>query len=335
MDLMDTYHILRCAASQIPQHIPAGHSQTMANKNDNYPVGSFVVHPNKPEWGPGKILAITGTLVKVHFKNDAEKEYRSFPDPSVLRPADMQSDPVLDNLPPFLGDGFGVQSKRVSVSDGISRFTRYFPQGFHDPAYLSEDTLVKGQSGGEREYKWQAHQRFQEHFGNQQGQELLAKGELDPVRDTIISLSAINLLSPYEQMALKESLLQADAQAHRYLEALFQFIDEGPNGNLFEQLASALYELPVKEGRARVATWPVLTVFPFMADPTSFMFLKPEPTKECAARLRFDLQYSSELRWLTYKNLLTLSDELLERLKPLGARDYIDVQSFLWVIAKY
>jgi hypothetical protein len=65
------------------------------------------------------------------------------------------------------------------------------------------------------------------------------------------------------------------------------------------------------------------------------MFLKPGPTQECAARMRFDLQYSADPRWLTYKKLMQMGGQLLERLRPWGARDYIDVQSFIWVIAKY
>lgn len=65
------------------------------------------------------------------------------------------------------------------------------------------------------------------------------------------------------------------------------------------------------------------------------MFLKPEPTKECADRMRFNLQYTAELSWITYARLMVLSGDLLERLRPLGAKDYIDVQSFMWVIAKY
>lgn len=77
------------------------------------------------------------------------------------------------------------------------------------------------------------------------------------------------------------------------------------------------------------------TLLPYLADPTRFMFLKPEPTKECAARLRFDLKYDSSLERETYARLMILSDQLLKRLHPLGARDFIDVQSFMWVVSKY
>jgi len=62
------------------------------------------------------------------------------------------------------------------------------------------------------------------------------------------------------------------------------------------------------------------------------MFLKPLVTQDCAARLTFDLAYSTDLRWETYSRLLTMSQSLLDFLRPYGATDFIDVQSFIWVI---
>jgi hypothetical protein len=91
--------------------------------------------------------------------------------------------------------------------------------------------------------------------------------------------------------------------------------------------------LPAKEGRARVGTWPVLTMVPFIARPDCHMLLKPEMTKESAARLAYDISYSAQLNWSTYERLLDMSHVLLERLRSLGARDFIDVQSFMWVTA--
>ena len=51
--------------------------------------------------------------------------------------------------------------------------------------------------------------------------------------------------------------------------------------------------------------------------------------------MMFDLNYQSKLNWMTYSQLIVLSEALFEKLKPLGARDYIDVQSFIWVIGAY
>jgi len=62
------------------------------------------------------------------------------------------------------------------------------------------------------------------------------------------------------------------------------------------------------------------------------MFLKPEVTQDCAARLIFELNYRPQLNWLTYAKLLEMSRYLLQVLRPLGARDFIDIQSFIWLI---
>ncbi len=93
--------------------------------------------------------------------------------------------------------------------------------------------------------------------------------------------------------------------------------------------------MPVQTGTSRFTTWPVLTILPSLADPARFICVQPTQVNECAARLRFDIQYSPALRWVTYRKILTMSDMILEHLRPLGARDYIDVQSFMWVIEKH
>ena len=66
-------------------------------------------------------------------------------------------------------------------------------------------------------------------------------------------------------------------------------------------------------------------------DPSRFVVLKLGASKRIAARMGADILYSSQIGWHTYSAMLDVSKELLERLSPLGARDYIDVQSFMWV----
>ena len=303
-----------------------------------YQPGMLVRHPKKPEWELGKVLEVRGNVVKVHFKGDNEKDFRAISvDHASLEVVPDQSDPVLDNLPPFLGDRFDVKAKKVTFTDGEQRFKAIFPRGFQDPEYLGSGKLGKEESG-ERNYKWKAHERYVETLGTGQGEQLLAAGKLDELAERACMLVSkdLNLLSPFENMAFRDGLSGDAAAAQRFFRALFEFISAGtPREDLFKPLADALVLLPVEEGKARVATWPVLTILPFLARPDRFMFLKPEPTKECADRMRFNLQYRSDLPWLTYHKLMEMSDNLLERLRPLGARDYIDVQSFIWVIAKY
>jgi hypothetical protein len=62
------------------------------------------------------------------------------------------------------------------------------------------------------------------------------------------------------------------------------------------------------------------------------MFFKPEASKRLQESFSFDLQYSSVPNWTTYSKLLQISQDLLVRLSHLGARDLIDVQSFIWIV---
>ena len=297
--------------------------------------GVLVRHPAKPEWGLGKVLAIRGNSATIHFRNDVADHRTFMLDRVRLLVAERQTDPMLDKLPPFVDGSFKTTSKRVTLEEGVKEFRRRFPGGFADPLYLE---ARDGEIGGERGYKMRAHRRYLDAFGEQKGQDLLESGKIEQLRQLVqgvITKDKMNLLSPYEVMAFRDGLAASDESASAFFGALFAFIDDGPSQGLFNPLAEAVKNLPADEGRARVATWPVLTLLPFLADPDRFMFLKPEPTRACADRLRVDLLYDSELRWATYERLLSISKDLLRELRPFGARDFIDVQSFMWVIQKY
>ena len=80
-----------------------------------YQPGMLVRHPSKSEWGLGKVLEVRGNVVKVYFKDDNEKDFRAISvDRVSLEVIPDQSDSVLDNLPPFLGDRFDVKAKKVT-----------------------------------------------------------------------------------------------------------------------------------------------------------------------------------------------------------------------------
>lgn len=135
-------------------------------------VGSLIEHPQKPEWGPGKGVHMRGDTLYVFFRDLPGERARKFrADASRLTVA--QSDPVLENLPPFKerGGELVIPEGRVTVAEARARFLRIYPGGFHDPAYLGSETE------GERTYKWSAHQRVIGAFGGGLGRELLAANE--------------------------------------------------------------------------------------------------------------------------------------------------------------
>ena len=78
-------------------------------------------------------------------------------------------------------------------------------------------------------------------------------------------------------------------------------------------------------------TWPLITVFGFIAQPELHFFLKPNVTRIAAREYGFDFAYQSRPAWSTYASLLEFAELVRRELSDLAPRDMIDIQSFLWV----
>jgi hypothetical protein len=84
--------------------------------------------------------------------------------------------------------------------------------------------------------------------------------------------------------------------------------------------------------KSRVLSWPILTVFPYLAQPKKHMIMKPSAMRFAAGELGYDLDYSSKPTYRTYERLVHLADLTGEAIADLRPRDYHDLQTFLWVI---
>lgn len=207
-----------------------------------------------------------------------------------------------------------------SLEQAIASFERKYPQGFSDPRLI--DTELR--------YKREAHTRFVTHFGHGRAQTLLDSNDLQAISTALDDLyHATNIPSRFEIMAVHDGLKDGAAAA-RLLKAALGFVS-APDGHSFTDLVNAVSKLPEPAGGSRVLTWPNVTILPFLADPKRLMVLKPTITRKMANRISFDLLYSSPPTWHTYEALLRMSTGLLDRLAPLGAQDFIDIQSFMWV----
>ena len=137
----------------------------------------------------------------------------------------------------------------------------------------------------------------------------------------------INLLSPYESMHLKEALEGPSGGA--FLRGAAKFA----NGN-YSAGATAMEQAMAKHGRL---SWPTATYFPYLWQPDRHMFLKPVATCEFAERTGhpFQFVYEASISGGVYEGLLDLADTTLRALRAHGARDFMDVQSFIWVVGAY
>jgi hypothetical protein len=290
--------------------------------------GMLVVHANCPDWGPGKVVHVHGSTVHVVFRDLPLRKAKAL-DTTIakLLPAESQHDDILDNLPSLIerSGGFFLPAERMTFKQAVNTFLAKYPQGFDDQGYLGDA------HSGERYYKWKAHEAFCAMLGGQQLRQLLQSDLPVVIERALKCVNMTNLLYVTEKAALKDALMDANA-ARRFFTRLADLL-EAPsvNSKVFEAYAEAVVDLPAERGK--VATWPVATMLPFLAQPSRNMFLKPQITKKAADRLAFNLDYRPEPNWITYECLLRMSDVYLRKLGFLSPRDLIDVQSFFWVTA--
>lgn len=218
-------------------------------------------------------------------------------------------------------------SLRRSRQDGGAercrrKFLRFFPDGFRDATYLD----------WERDYKWETHARWMEALGPDEFRRLLRAGKFVEIAARAVRVeqrSRHSMIFSFEKMALRDAVKSA-AGARAFAEGLYEFLHGG--GALedrFTQWVDVVAALPRRQ--TRVLTWPLVTVFGFIAQPDVHFFLKPTVTRAAARAYGADLPYRSRPSWATYAALLDFAAVVRRDLRDLRPRDMIDIQSFLWV----
>ena len=211
-----------------------------------------------------------------------------------------------------------------AVSAGALRcrrkFLRFFPGGFRDETYLD----------WERGYKWEAHEQWNDVLDRATYRSLLRDDEFAEIAARAVRLeSRTNLLFSFEKMALRDAV-KSDEGARSFAQGLYDFLyGAGSTKAKFERWCEVVAALPRRQ--TRVLTWPLVTVFGFIALPETHIFLKPNVTRAAAREYGFDFQYKSRPSWETYSNFLEFAELIRRDLRDLKPRDMIDIQSFMWV----
>jgi hypothetical protein len=200
------------------------------------------------------------------------------------------------------------------------KFLYFFPQGFHDENYLA----------WERDYKWEAHRRWTAELSRGQIEARLRDGEFAAVAAAAVRIeSRTNLLFSFEKMALRDAV-SSRTGARAFAEGLYAWLyGSGSEAAKFDAWCEVVATLPRRQ--TRVLTWPVVTVFGFIARPKTHIFVKPMVTKAAAAACGFEFRYRPRPQWDSYSDELAMARTLRHELADLRPRDMIDFQSFLWV----
>ena len=205
---------------------------------------------------------------------------------------------------------------------GRRKFLSFFPGGFSDPTYLE----------WEREYKWQTHERWNSVLGKREFRSLLRRGEHAEIAARAIRVeqqSRHSMIFSFEKMALRDATKVAWG-SKAFAEGLHGFLYGARSLEArFIEWVEVVSGLPRRQ--TRVLTWPLVTVFGFVAQPDTHMFLKPLATRAAARALGFNLQYASRPNWNTYASMLEFSARVRRDQRRLKPRDMIDIQSFIWV----
>jgi len=201
------------------------------------------------------------------------------------------------------------------------KFLHYFPAGFHDQTYID----------WERNYKWKAHQQWEELLNRNELRHLVDQKEYSEIAARAIRIeSRTNLLFSFEKMALRDAV-KSPSGARLFSHGLHDFLHGSQSLNeRFAGWVETIALLPRKQ--TRVLTWPVVTVFGFIAQPQLHVFLKPNVTRIAARKFGFDFRYKTRPSWETYSELLEFGQMVRNEVRDLRPRDMIDIQSFIWVL---
>ena len=283
--------------------------------------------------GLGKVVALEPKAVHVFFvgRDSRFAAKLRLPDAaSLLTPAGTGERVWMGSVSAFTLDAatgrYGFAETWIPHEEAVARFLEAYPQGFADPLYTGEE---KGRPSRPARIR-RAHAAFVEAFGGGEGERLLAAGDVATLAARALAVE--KLAGANQTGADKATLaggLKDPAAAKGFFAALFDLL-AAPAADRpgFEALAAAVAAFPPEE---RAPAWPLVTLLPFLAQPERHLLLRPKVTSQAAHRLGLELRFAADPNWVTYSTLLRSGENLLEKLRAMGARDLADVEEFLTI----
>jgi hypothetical protein len=288
-------------------------------------VGMLVEHPI---WQRGKVIEIISPYAIIHFPSLANSpqgpQRKLREDAAQLTKSEVQSDPELDGIETGPAKQKKVTKRKVKdlqndLDAAVQWFEGAYPAKFEDEKFVDSDLRNKRAAADV----------FAANFGEGRGQAMVDEGKHAEIAGALDGMfRATNILSPFEVKAVHKAFVKADESSTAVLGATLAFLAT-PAQQTFKAMAEAVSKLPADGGK--VHTWPIVTLLPFLGDPKRFLPLKPTNSEIISARMDAKLKYDTTPNWETYEAFLRMSRNLFDRLAPIGAKDMIDVQQFMWV----
>jgi len=283
----------------------------------NLTQGDRVFHPNKKDWGLGKVLNVTPENIDVFFVGAGSKRLsKTFIQLEIAEGAATKHR-LLDNL---------IETSQLASADyvtsaiAIERFLAIHPDGFSAPRFLKED----------REVNLRAHQFCVQLLGESEIAELITEQRYLDICDRARHVESLtNLLTKSEKAAFYGALETPVNQKIFALGLADLLYGSDSEEERFKSFAYTLYLLEINR-------WPYATLFGFIRYPQENVFIKPTVTQNVAKALCWRINYKPEPNWRSYSSVLRLYNHMRTSLVEEGLmpRDMIDVQSFMWSVVQ-
>ena len=276
-----------------------------------------VRHINRPEWGIGQLLEDSNSQnLHLFFEHKGEMTISANAADKLIMVTgpDAQSN-LLDNL--YL-PGHGMSRPMVTMAQAKLRLQELFPGGLHGQKMKHH----------ERDYKDALRKLALEWYAPSELQALLQAGQHDEVvalAHRLVKQNTNTFPSHFEKMAFGNGI-KTHTRQREFAEAFCAWVlPVEATQAAFEAFANELDHLGA-------AKWPILTVFRFLLHPQTDVLIKPENLRNAAEVARFEINYRSELNWLTYYSVMQYYNHVRKAIADLDPKDNIDVQNFIWCI---
>lgn len=124
-------------------------------------------------------------------------------------------------------------------------------------------------------------------------------------------------------------MLDDEAREEAFARRLHALLDgQRSEQHRFEAFSSLMEELSVPK-------WPICTFWRWIVFPREEVFVKPQSVKAAADAWSYDLGYGPGPSWVVYRRIRDFCRHVREELADLEPRDFIDVQTFMWLCTWY
>lgn len=274
--------------------------------------GDRVVHP---KLGLGEVVGLEGDKARIFFVDSGHRTILTsrFPlEPLVPRPSHWRL------------DGMDFSSTKAKPYRSAREFVRAFESQY--PGGFKDDEFIKG----ERRYKAEAHKAALELLDEGSLTELLAAERYgDVCLRAKNTMKRVNVVDWRESQPLWSGLSDHGGREKAFANRLHALLyGQRSEQHRFEAFSSLMEELSVPK-------WPVCTFWRWIVFPNEEVFVKPESVKAAADAWSYDLGYSPGPSWAVYRRVRDFCRHVREELAELEPRDFIDVQTFMWLCTWY